>query len=316
MVTVSVLIPVYAASAFVSETIESLRAQSFRGWEAFLVDDGSPDDSVEVLRRHAERDSRLHVLEQANRGTQAARNLGLARSRAEWVALLDHDDLWLPNKLERQLELAASDPSADLIFSNYTRWDGAHDLAPAWDPGGPPPDGDDLAQQVRHCQFGALTVLIRRAALEAVGGFDPRFLRCGDWDLWLRLIERGVHTVGTSEVLARWRVWDRNLSRDLVAMREEELEVLAAAYDRADDPRRRRIYHDALATRRGNLLLRRALATGAPSPPVLRRALLDAWRERPGRLRLLSFALGLNLPAVLGGRRVHERAVAKIERSF
>ncbi len=314
-VKVSVLVPAYNAEAFVAETVESVRAQTHQDWELLVVDDGSTDRTVAVLESLAAVDPRIRVLRQANAGTQAARNLALARATGEWIALLDHDDVWLPHKLERQLELARQQPPADLVFSNYAHWNGRADLQPAFEDPRRLPEGDVLERLSRHCLFGALTVIVRRSALVEAGGFDVRFLRCGDWDLWLRLAEHGARVRGTNEILARWRVWDGNLSRNRLSMRREEVLVLEAALERSRAPDRRRMYGLALRSRRGDLLVREALDDGRTGA-ALSRAILRAWMLRPSRARMLELALAQVWPDALGGAKLRRRAERTMERKF
>jgi glycosyltransferase involved in cell wall biosynthesis len=128
MTLVSILVPVYNAAAFIEETVLSVLAQSHGEWELLLIDDGSTDATEALLGSLSQVDPRIRIFRQANAGTQAARNLGLEHARGEWIALLDHDDIWLPQKLERQLEVAREHPGVDLLFCNFARWDGKREL--------------------------------------------------------------------------------------------------------------------------------------------------------------------------------------------
>src|SRR5215204_696893 len=100
---VSVIMPAYNAGRYIAESVRSVQAQTFGGWELVVVDDGSADDTGEVVRRFAAADARVRYVRRPNGGQAAARNTGLAEARAPFVAFLDADDLWLPEKLEAQL---------------------------------------------------------------------------------------------------------------------------------------------------------------------------------------------------------------------
>src|SRR5205085_11286677 len=102
---VSVLTPLYNSAAFIRGTLDSLLAQTYTNWESLLVDDGSTDDTAEVVRPYLE-DSRFRYVRQENQGIAGARNTGIRAATGEWVCLLDHDDRWLPEKLERQVRYA------------------------------------------------------------------------------------------------------------------------------------------------------------------------------------------------------------------
>lgn len=316
MRVVSILVAVYNAESFVEETVQSVLAQTYPDWELLLVDDGSTDGTPEVLSRLARLDTRIRVLRQPNAGTQVARNYGLRHCHGEWVALLDHDDVWLPRKLERQLDIAREHPDAGLLFCNYVRWDGSCDLDSRYTVEDLLPSGVVLNGLAFDCLFGALTVMVRRDELLQVGGFDIRFLRCGDWDLWLRLAEKGIEARGTIEVLARWRIWAGNLSGSIVKMRREEVLVLQAAVLRASTNKQLRdLYKRSLEERRGNLLLHEALDLG-DGGHRLAKAALGAWIITPKRLRLLKIAFCGCWPELLGGRRLRQHAKTKILRRY
>ncbi len=100
---VSVVIPVHNGEKYLAQAIESVLAQTFRDFELLIVDDGSTDGSRAIMDRCARRDARIRILSQANRGVSAAGNLGFEEARGEWVARLDADDVFLPDKLERQI---------------------------------------------------------------------------------------------------------------------------------------------------------------------------------------------------------------------
>src|SRR5215211_4851514 len=100
---VSVVVPIYNRSSYVRAALDSLRAQTYVHWEAIVVDDGSTDGSGEVVRDLAAEDERICPYRQENRGAAEARNAGVERAKGEFIAFLDSDDAWLPEKLERQL---------------------------------------------------------------------------------------------------------------------------------------------------------------------------------------------------------------------
>jgi glycosyltransferase involved in cell wall biosynthesis len=186
---VSIIVPFFDPGRFLPEAVDSVLAQSFADWELLLVDDGSTDGSERAARGFAERDStRIRVLAHAggkNRGVSATRNLGLGQSRGEFVALLDADDVWLPQKLERQLELASSNPGSAMIFGRSQYWHSwnANDSEPdsipqlvAGDRMYEPPELWKLCYP--YGRFGApcpSDLLIRRSVLDESGGFEECF---------------------------------------------------------------------------------------------------------------------------------------------
>lgn len=174
---------------YLGEAIESVLHQQFRDWELLLVDDGSDDGSADIARRYAEGDERIRLLQHpggANRGMSASRNLGLTASRGEFVALLDGDDVFLPQKLDRQVAILLRHPEAQMVYGATTKWyswrpgDGERDeVVPLGVPTGrlyrPP---DLLAHYLRPGPGwppATCSMLIRRAAAERVRGYEDEF---------------------------------------------------------------------------------------------------------------------------------------------
>jgi glycosyltransferase involved in cell wall biosynthesis len=115
---VSIITPMYNASRFVMQTIDSVLAQTYPHWEMIIVDDGSKDNSAEIIKQYVEKDARIKYLSQVNAGSAAARNNGIRNAEGRYIALLDADDLWEPEFLESQLQLMR-ERSAAVVCSAY-----------------------------------------------------------------------------------------------------------------------------------------------------------------------------------------------------
>lgn len=188
---VSVVMIFLDAGRFIEEAIQSVLAQSYGRWELLLVDDGSSDESTGIARRHAqEHPERVRYLEHPgheNRGMSAARNLGLAEARGEFVAFLDADDVWLPNKLEEQTALLDAHPEAVALYGNSVYWyswsgepgSGSRDHLPnlgvPLDRLHPPPVVLLRALRGNAALPCPSSILARRGAIEEVGGFEEQF---------------------------------------------------------------------------------------------------------------------------------------------
>jgi glycosyltransferase involved in cell wall biosynthesis len=182
---VSVIIPTYNHRDFIPNTLESVFSQTFEDYEIIMVNDGSPDKVGEYLRPLAEA-GRINYIEQANQGQAAARNRGLAAARGEFVAFLDDDDMWQPDKLEWQVAaMKESGAETGVLYGQKTELGSKHLEA---FPSANAPSGDVLAEfaGAGWIQSPGQT-LIRRSALEQAGGFDTNIWGVDDWDLWLRL---------------------------------------------------------------------------------------------------------------------------------
>jgi glycosyltransferase involved in cell wall biosynthesis len=208
----SIVIPAYNVERFIATALSSLSAQSVQAWDAWIVDDGSTDRTLEIARNFAAADARLHVLTQPNSGTPAVpRNRAIAASRGAFVSFLDPDDYYLPGKLERQLDVMQRFPDVDLVFSdsqlideagtatgerylqrvNYLSRAGPHLERVAEDVylSRPTFFGFTAAEIAGPCTSG---VMVRRSALDRCGVWFAEDLSIGeDLDLWFRMIENG-----------------------------------------------------------------------------------------------------------------------------
>ncbi|PSH02898.1 MAG: glycosyl transferase family 2 [Acidobacteria bacterium] len=183
---VSVITPVYNAERFLAETVDSVLAQTYTQWELLLVDDGSTDGSPMIARQYASSDPvRITCLEHPghrNAGVCASRNLAVRQSRGEYVALLDADDIWLPEKLQQQVELMQASPEASLIYGHSIYFaDGDHDAehVPPLAPPGKlyyPPELLKLTYPLGKAGAPCPSdFLMRYELLEEIGGFEESF---------------------------------------------------------------------------------------------------------------------------------------------
>ncbi|MFL6334929.1 MAG: glycosyltransferase family 2 protein [Pyrinomonadaceae bacterium] len=206
---VSVIMPAYNSGRYLAESVRSVQAQTFGGWELVVVDDGSADDTGEVARRLAAADVRVRYVRRPNGGQAAARNTGLGAARGALVAFLDADDLWLPEKLEAQLEVMER-TGVDLVYTDgyFFSEEGAASEEERFHilPG--EARGEELFRTLfTSNRIGTLSVLVKREALDAVGLFDEdrTYQNCEDYDLWLRLAKWGASFYGMEEKLMRYR---------------------------------------------------------------------------------------------------------------
>jgi GT2 family glycosyltransferase len=235
--TVSVVIPTYNRRELVLQAVGSVLYQTYPDLVCTIVDNGSSDGTVGALR--AIEDPRVRVIAEGRPiGGAAARNLGISASAgAAWVAFLDSDDLWAPDKLQQQLDAlhdhpgtawsttACVDIGPDLMVRHALRLtEGAPRPAPATviEPG-------QLLERLQEDNFvpaGNSTVLVSRELLEDVGGFDGALFTCDDWDLWIRVAKRSALTY-VDLPLTGYRVWDGQSSNDASAFLRDAATVRA-----------------------------------------------------------------------------------------
>jgi glycosyltransferase involved in cell wall biosynthesis len=238
---VSVIIPTYNRAEIISQTIDNVFDQTYKNVELILVDDGSTDNTQEVLRAYG---SRLRVISQKNAGPAAARNRGVEASRGDIIAFQDSDDLWKPTKLERQVALLDQlDSSVPCCLCNalfrivnnreYTSFD-ISCISPSQEEGVWLNVAEVLA--TRFVLFNQ-TVAIRRSALEKVGIFDESLKYLEDYDLPIRLAIEGpwafirdplvIYREGTANSFSE------KAARDPIVLKECEVTIFERALNRA-----------------------------------------------------------------------------------
>ncbi|MHB8945536.1 MAG: glycosyltransferase [Bacillota bacterium] len=183
---ITVLMPTYNQASFLSESIESVIAQTYPHWELVVVDDGSTDDTPDALARFAARDPRVKPSRQPNGGVAQALNAGLGRAAGDYVCWLSSDDLWVPEKLERQLAVFTRDPDLALVYSEYEIID-EHGQFLRSMPGLQFHGDEALVQLIRQNHINGCTVMIPRRVFSEVGPFDPDLKYAQDYDMWLRI---------------------------------------------------------------------------------------------------------------------------------
>jgi hypothetical protein len=213
---VSVVIPAYNAERTIDETLASVRRQSHGNLEIVVVDDGSTDGTAAVADRHAAEDSRIRVLRIANRGVAGARNAGIAASTAPFVAPVDADDLWHPEKIARQLAAIRQDDETGFVYTFYRLMDAEgrvlHSLGHVC-------EGRVFLRALLHNFVGnGSSLLVRRAALEEVGGYETDLRRrgaqgCEDFLLQV-LIARRWKVACVPEYLTGYRYGSGSMSTD------------------------------------------------------------------------------------------------------
>ncbi|MCZ8133156.1 MAG: glycosyltransferase family A protein [Steroidobacteraceae bacterium] len=184
MPRVSIVLPTWNRAAFVGHAIASVQQQTFEDWELALVDDGSTDATAQVVRAFL-RDPRIRYLQKPRRGQAAARNAGIAATSARFVCFLDSDDFWPAGKLAEQVAVADDNPGFDVFYGEEDEVDAQ--ARPLETRRMKRHAGDVLVPLLKDNFVPMSSAMVRRTALEAVGGFDEALRRADDYDLWLRL---------------------------------------------------------------------------------------------------------------------------------
>jgi len=206
---VSVIIPTYNRADFIIETVKSVLCQTYQDFEIIIIDDGSTDNTSDLIKTID--DVRLKYIYQKNSGLPASpRNVGIKKAKGNFIAFLDSDDLWLPEKLEKQVEILANDDNIGLVYCNASYF-GAdyHGDSTIVQKGY---SGDVFDKLIEKNFVPALSVMCRREVFTVAGLFDEsKNLRAvEDYELWMRIAKYfKLHYI--DQVLCRYRLHSQNI---------------------------------------------------------------------------------------------------------
>ena len=289
--SVSVIITTHNRASSVGSAISSVLMQTRREIELLIIDDASTDETAEVV--HSFGDPRtIYLRNSVNMGPAMSRNRGIREALGEFVAFLDDDDEWLPEKLDRQLSLLEVSPETGVVYSG--RWNVRRGVLPTTSI---PSDRGNLTSRLRdaNCVGPPSTVVVRRRCLDAAGLFDEELMYGEDWDLYIRLARRCRFDF-VSEPLIRYSVHEGNLSRNLADPRRSVEGFLSKHRSELTSSARAYLFLDVGMSE----CLGGQMGRG-------RKAFLRAMVESPGRLRLLAHLLLSFLGARIYGRILKER---------
>jgi glycosyltransferase involved in cell wall biosynthesis len=220
--TVSVLMSVYNTEPYLAQTMESMLGQTFEDFEFIIIDDGSTDSSRKILEEYAAKDKRICLTSRENRGISRTRNEMLAKARGEFIAVMDADDIALPERLARQVEFLQGHPHVVCVAATHEVIDEKGRLLLTRLE---PPQHNDEIQRLAlagHQVFNHPSVMIRRAALVQIGGYDETLPLGHDMDLWLRLGEIG-ELAGMKDTLQKYRQRTNSVSKQKRIQQYEEV---------------------------------------------------------------------------------------------
>ncbi len=205
---VSVIMPCYNSSRFLKQAIDSVIAQTYQNWELILIDDCSDDGSVSIAEEYAE--PRIHVLKnEKNSGAAISRNNGISRAKGRWIAFLDSDDLWDPEKLEQHLDFMISNRSA-FSCTDYTVVDRDNKATAVFEP---KKDNYGYKDILKHCFVGCSTAIYDTQKLGKV--FMPEAaVKREDFACWLSILKTGETVSCLHRKLSKYRVYQGSVSSD------------------------------------------------------------------------------------------------------
>lgn len=222
---VSVIIPCYNGADELPRAIDSALAQQGCDVEVIVVNDGSKDNSRQVIEAYGERIRGIH---QTNSGLAETRNNGIKAATGDWIAFLDHDDYWQPEKLSLQL-LAARRTGFDIVYTNAKNFGDVDRVAELRSNPDAMLEGDLFNALLLDNFIVVSSTMIRRSVLQASGGFDASLGVVEDWDLWLKLSAQGAKFAAVPEPVTMYQWRPGSLSKNYDRMRQTRLQIIQRA---------------------------------------------------------------------------------------
>jgi len=229
MPEVSIIIPAYNGAKTISETLHSLQQQTFQDFEIIIINDGSTDNTLEIIE--SVQDPRIKIFSYSNGGLPTARNRGIAQAQGDFLTFIDADDLWTPDKMELQLTALKGNPNAGVAYSWTCFMDVNEQGQPiAYLPSPQYAYSGNVYPQLLIGDFilSGSNVMIRRSAVEAAGKFEPTLKSCEDWDYWLRLA-----ACYPFEVIPKYQILYRRTPKSMSSKVEVMKEAATIAMERA-----------------------------------------------------------------------------------
>lgn len=221
---VSVIVPVYNRAHYVGATIDSILQQSYSNIEIVLVNDGSTDTSLEVLQEYQKQHpAKVVIIDQKNQGQVASRNNAIRQAKGEFIAFLDSDDLWKPEKLALQIPLFKDD--IGLVYTGIDNID-EHGKVVSTELCDESIVGNILPQLLIRNRMTGGTVVVTKKALNEVGLFDESFSAAENWDLWIRICYQYKAAL-VNQALVQYRVHPGNMSKDRTLMLSAKEDIVA-----------------------------------------------------------------------------------------
>jgi glycosyltransferase involved in cell wall biosynthesis len=232
----SVIIPTFNRENIIPRAINSVLSQTYKNFEILIVDDGSSDNTEFVIK--SLREPRIQYIKQKNSGQAAARNTGINHSIGKYIAFLDDDDYWFPNKLEQQIDQLESHHEIGLSASGWLAINEESKLTREYKPWIWIPDLNDLNLWLYSCPIIPSAVVARKEYLVMVGGFDEGITQKGwgaeDWDLWLRLVHLGCKMQWLDDISFTYYFHDQSYSHQAIRQRNGMMLVIHQFYKNND----------------------------------------------------------------------------------
>lgn len=223
MESISIIMAVYNAEKYLTESIRSVLAQSYEDYEFIIVDDGSTDNSLSIIKRFAENNTKINYYKIPHSGLAKALNIGCEKSKNTYIARIDADDIWMPEKLEIQVDFLRRHPEIALLGSSVTciNQNGHIIYCKGFNNGNELRHEEILNKLLRYNVFCHSSVIFKRETFEKVGKYDESFFSSMDYDLWIKIAKQH-QTFILSNKLTQYRISDDMMSRQYKKIQLQE----------------------------------------------------------------------------------------------
>lgn len=230
---VSIVIPAYNAESFIQQTLSSVVRQTYQNLEVIVVDDGSKDNTVKLVREFTQSDPRVSLISQSNFGVSAARNLGIEKSTGEFIAFIDADDIYFPDAIAKLTNaMMQADNSFGVVYGWTAYLDERGNLTGNFHSS---KLSGDVYQKLLESDFIASATLVRKSCIEQIGNFNCQMLYgCEDWDFYLKLSEH-YHFKAVPECIYGYRQISESNSGDCLKMEQGYKQFMKNASQRNPD---------------------------------------------------------------------------------
>lgn len=280
MAKVSVIIPTYNRADLIGYALQSVLDQVETDWECIIIDDGSTDNTRDVVATFLDR--RIHYIFQENQKLPSARNSGISASTAEFITFLDSDDRFLPEKLSTQLKEFEKNPIIGMVLSGWADVDIQFKIIREVKPWLTHPNLE-LLDWLMSCPVPPPAVMVRKKWLDSVGGFDPEQHYVEDWDLWLRLSYAGCQMAWATDQVCLKTVHSQSMIRNVKGMNDGLFRLMEKFFSQPDLPDEINLQHDKVFANINVESAGRAL--GAGQVELARSYLLESIRLEPSLLK-------------------------------
>ena len=229
---VSIILPTYNCASFLPHSIGTILSQTYNSYEIIVIDDGSTDNTKEVLYPFMQRIK--YIRSEQNKGLPTARNIGIRPAQGKYIAFIDADDLWLPEKLQTDIEYFETHPEVSMVYSKHINVDEKGE-----DLNGNTrkqlPSGNIFLQLFSEQNFViSSSVVVRKEVFETTGLFDEQLVNCQDWDMWLRIAFH-FKVAGINKPLVKYRHNPHSLSKNRNNVLKYQKIVIDKIYNKFKD---------------------------------------------------------------------------------